>query len=99
MTLTADDCLAAEASIHHAWLEHADKALQELIELGVPFSADQLHAFIPEGVEPHHPNAIGPFFRAAANAGRIEHTGHYRRSTRGSRHGNLNRIYTRGPNA
>ncbi|MBM4480802.1 hypothetical protein GS982_00100 [Rhodococcus hoagii] len=99
MTLTADDCLAAEVAIHRTWLHHADKALRELIALGAPFSADQLRAFIPEGVEPHHPNAIGPFFRAAEAAGRIQHTGQYVRSSRGPRHGSTNRLWTRGDNA
>ncbi|MCA1008966.1 hypothetical protein LCL87_24920 [Rhodococcus hoagii] len=99
MTLTSDDCLAAEVAIHRTWLDHAEAALDQCIALGVPFSADTLHQFIPKGVEPHHDNAIGAFFNAARRAGRIKHTGRYVVATRGSRHGNRNGLWTRGPNA
>lgn len=97
MTLTADDCLAAEVAIHHTWLDHANEALDKCIQLGVPFSADQLHAFIPEGVEPHHPNAIGAFFRTAERAGRIKHTGQFVRASRSPRHGNPNGLWIGEP--
>lgn len=98
MTLTADDCLAAETAIHHTWLDHANEALVLLASKGAPFSADQLHAFIPEGIEPHHPNAVGAFFKAAQNAGRIKHTGQYVMASRGPRHGNRNALWIGVPN-
>ncbi|WP_275792663.1 hypothetical protein [Prescottella equi] len=98
MTLTADDCLAAEVAIHRTYLEHAQAALDQCIRGAVPFSADTVRALIPDGVEPHHPNALPALFRAASAARRIVAIG-YTTPKRASRHGNPNRIWIKGPNA
>ncbi|MBM4716196.1 hypothetical protein GS551_18730 [Rhodococcus hoagii] len=98
MTLTADDCLAAEVAIHRAWLDHATTALDQCIRGAVPFSADTVRALIPHHVEAHHPNAIGALFNAARRAGRIAEVG-YITPSRSSRHGNRNRLWIGGPNA
>lgn len=98
MTLTADDCLAAEVAIHRTWLEHANAALDACIRCAVPFSADTVRALIPDGLEPHHPNALSSLFRAASGAKRIIAIG-YTQPSRVSRHGNPNRLWIGGPNA
>ncbi|MGW2095802.1 hypothetical protein [Promicromonospora sukumoe] len=98
MTLTADDCLAAEVAIHRTWLQHASNALDQCIRGAVPFSADTVRALIPDGVEPHHPNALSSLFRAASGAKRIIAIG-YTQPGRTSRHGNPNRIWIKGPAA
>lgn len=97
MTLTPEDCLAAEVAIHRTWLDHTDRALQKLINLRIPFSIDQLRAHVPPGVQPHHDNAWGAYIRAAERAGRIKHTGQYMASSRSTRHGGIVRLWIGGP--
>lgn len=95
MTLTADDCIAAEYAIHHTYLAHANDALDKCIAGAVPFTAETVRAFIPAGVEPHHPSVIGAIFKAAKAAGRIKAIG-WTSTTRATRHGNPIRIWTVG---
>ncbi|NKR60221.1 hypothetical protein GS474_15935 [Rhodococcus hoagii] len=98
MTVTADDCLAAEVAIHRTYLEHAQAALDSCIRGAVPFSADTVRVLIPAGIEPHHQNVLPALFRAASAARRIVAIG-YTTPNRSSRHGNPNRIWVKGPNA
>ncbi|MFC9514368.1 hypothetical protein ACFTSD_01415 [Nocardiaceae bacterium NPDC056970] len=98
MRLTADDCLAAEVAVHRTYLEHAQAALDACIRSAVPFSADTVRAFIPDGIEPHHQNVLPGLFSRASAAGRISPVG-YIKPNRRSRHGNSNRLWIGGPNA
>lgn len=98
MTLTADDCLAAEKAVHRTYLEHAQAALDACIRGAVPFSADTVRALIPDGIEPHHQNVIGALFQRASLTGRITRVDFVAPSRR-SRHGNRNGLWIKGPKA
>lgn len=84
--------LAAETAIHRSFRAHAERALAELIRERVEFTAEDVRARIPEGVEAHHPNVLPALIRLAASRGLIEAVG-WRQATRPTRHANVNRVW------
>lgn len=63
----------AEGAVAPEWSEKANREVETLAGLGVPFTADDLIEAVgmPEG----HPNAVGPVFAAASRRGLIEQVG------------------------
>lgn len=74
------------------WVRLASSALEDLIASGSEFSADDVREAMPEGLEPHHPNAWGALFNGYRREGLIELAG-YRQSTTKSRNGGVLRMW------
>lgn len=70
----------------------AEQAIEQLIEMGRPFSADEVRSLIPSTEVPHHPNVLPSLFSRYAKSGRIVRVGEVR-SNRGSRHGSPNKLW------
>ena len=75
------------------WNRAAENAMKELEHLGQPFTADDVRALIPEGIEPHHPNAWGAVFNSHRRAGLITATGRVHNSRWGKRNAGAQRIW------
>lgn len=85
--------LAAESAIHRgSFRDYAERALAELIRERVEFTAEDVRARIPAGVEAHHPNVLPAVIRLAASRGLIEAVG-WRQATRPTRHASVNRVW------
>lgn len=74
------------------WNRAAENAMRQLEHRGLPFTADDVRALIPEGVEPAHPNAWGAIFNAHRRAGLITATGIHN-SRWGKRNAGAQRIW------
>lgn len=88
---------AADAAVNRMYGDHIRDALIDLIQLGEPFTADDIADRARERAgycgdldEPHSPNLIGSIIGTAARAGRITRTGNRRRSTHPSRNAAYN---------
>lgn len=77
----------AEIAIHRGWDAAAQQAIGQLAKSGQPFTADDFRRLMDDAPAPHHPNAIGSFFRRAHADGLIRPTGRYVCATTPSRHG------------
>lgn len=84
--------LAAAAAAHREYREYAEHAIALFAWEGDPFTADDVHDEIPDGVEPHSPNVLPAVIRTAARQGLITHIG-WRKSARPSRHASVQRIW------
>ena len=60
------------------WRAEVDAAIASLARRGEPFTSEDVRALV--ATEPTHPNAWGPRFVAAANAGVIEFLGYVKSS-------------------
>lgn len=74
------------------WLRLASSAIDDLRASGREFSADDVRAAMPHGLEPHHPNAWGALFNSYRREQLIELAG-YRQSTTTSRNGGVLRMW------
>ncbi|MCZ4557928.1 hypothetical protein O4215_20415 [Rhodococcus maanshanensis] len=74
----------------------ATDALLTCASAGGRFTADNVHALIPDHLTPQHRDALGPIFRSAARRGQITAVD-YAPSTRPGRHGSVIRVYVAGP--
>lgn len=90
------DVLAADASIARGTRKHIERGLDELIALGLPFTADDLHAWLGDDVQPHSVNLVPALFGTYRCAGRIVPTG-WVTSTRPSRHAAAVRVWIAAP--
>lgn len=72
--------------------EFAIAAIEQLIVMGRPFSADQVRSLIPSTEVPHHPNVLPSLFSQYSKSGRIVRVGEVR-SVRGARHGSQNKLW------
>lgn len=82
--------LATEDEHGPDYREAALAAIDVLIERGAPFTADDVHPLIPEGLEPHHHNVLPALMRSVSRTGRIEPDG-WASSTRPQRHAGYSR--------
>lgn len=80
---------AAPAVLVSAWRADADQALDDLVEGGQEFSADDLVAIAGE---PPVPNMLGGLFLGAARRGEIHAVG-FRQATRPSAHARVQRTW------
>lgn len=87
-----DATLAAATAINRDFREHAEDILDDLIEAGRPFTAEDIRRKIPDGVEPHSPNVLPAVIGRASRAGRIKTIG-WCGTTRNTRHGSVNRLW------
>lgn len=78
--------------VKEIWLRLASSAVEDLIASGKEFSADDVRAAMPEGLDPHHPNAWGALFNSYRREGLVELVG-YRQSTTKSRNGGVLRMW------
>ncbi|MGC5028180.1 hypothetical protein ACLQ3K_25825 [Tsukamurella sp. DT100] len=88
---------AADVAPHRGYGDIIRGALNDWIEHGEPFTADdiadrarELAGYAGRLNEPHSPNLIGSIIGTAARAGRITRTGNRRRSTHPSRNAAYN---------
>lgn len=72
--------------------DFAHAAIDYLITLGEPFTADDIHRLIPDGVEPHSPNVVPALLGSRAKNGLIVPIGRYR-TTRRTRHSSKNQVW------
>jgi len=91
-----DDVIAADESLTRGAREHIERALDELIELGLPFTSDDIHALLPEDCEPHSPNLIPALIGSWRCLGKITPVG-WTTSTRPSRHAAAVRVWVAAP--
>lgn len=78
--------LDADTAVHRGHRERIEEALDELIESGAEFTADDLQARIDDDTRQHAaPNLISATIAVASRQGRIAHVG-YCTSTRPARH-------------
>lgn len=75
------------------WNRAAENAMKELEHRGLPFTADDVRALIPDGIEPHHPNAWGGLFKAHHIAGHITPTTEVRNSRHHRRNAGIQRVW------
>ena len=75
------------------WTSAAETAMRQLEHRGQPFTADDVRALIPDGVEPAHPNAWGGLFKAHHIAGHITPTAEVRNSRHPKRNAGTQRIW------
>lgn len=75
------------------WNRAAENAMKELEHRGLPFTADDVRALIPDGIEPAHPNAWGSIFNGHRRAGLITATGRVRNSRHPKRNAGAQRIW------
>lgn len=80
----------AEHHILGDWAHHADKAVLALATAGEPFTADDIRARIPDGLQPRHNNAWGGLLNAWRHRGLIRPVG-YALSRHQPRHGGVQR--------
>lgn len=78
---------AASVAAHRTWRPKAEEALDELIQAGTPFTADDLRARVDE--KPHHPNSIGALFIGASRRGLIRKIGYQQSKTKSRQAGSL----------
>lgn len=85
--------LAAETTVlSGGFREHAERALAELIQARAEFTAEEVRARIPTGIEAHHPNVLPAVIRLAAQRGQIEPVG-WKQAARPTRHASVNRVW------
>lgn len=77
----------AEIAAHRGWHVAAHRIMTDLAATGLPFTADDFRDLMGDDVLPHHPNAIGSFFRICRKDGLIRPTGLHVESRTPSRHG------------
>ncbi|UYL87799.1 hypothetical protein SEA_ONEDIRECTION_37 [Gordonia phage OneDirection] len=87
--------IAADTAVHRGYSDHVRSALNELIESGVEFDADDVRARIPDGAVPHSPNLLPAIIGGYAAAGRIRSVG-MTRPARASRRHSRNLVWVRG---
>lgn len=99
--MTTDEGLAARASgvdnnlataEGSAYLRAAEEAIEQLIAMDRPFSADHVRSMIPAAIVPHSKNVLPSLFSRLSKSGRIRAVGEAR-STRKARHGSTNRMW------
>lgn len=86
------DVLAADAAVHRGYRTAIEQALNELILLSLPFTADDLREYLGPDFQPHSPNLLPAVIHAYSAAGRIHGVG-WTRSTRPSRHAGVIRTW------
>ncbi|QFP97015.1 hypothetical protein SEA_SUERTE_44 [Gordonia phage Suerte] len=86
--------IAADVAINRGYGDHVRAALDELIASGDQFTADDVRALIPEGIEPHTPNLLPAIIGGYAAAQRITCVG-MARPSRPSRRYSRNLIWAR----
>lgn len=77
--------LAKDSAVHRGYAPYAREVLDRLIDSGQRFTADDVRAGIPEGIEAHSPNVLPSVIGMAARQGRIVPAG-FVNSHRPSRH-------------
>ena len=99
--MTTDEGLAARASgvdnnlataEGSEYLRRAEEAIEQLIEMDRPFSADHVRSMIPAAIVPHSKNVLPSLFSRLSKSGRIRPIGEAR-STRKTRHGSTHRMW------
>lgn len=86
------DCLAAATAPHRTYRQHAEDALEQLIAERRQFTADDIRARIPRGVQPHSPNVLPSVVGSAAARRRIVRVADVR-TIRASRHSSRNGLW------
>lgn len=86
---------AADVAAHRGYGDFIRNALEDLIDAGEPFTADDIDRrargkWGSRTLGPHSPNLIGSIIGNAARTGRITRTGNRRRSTHPSRNAAYN---------
>lgn len=84
--------LAASSGVNRSYRFYAERAIAAFVWENDPFTADDVHREIPEGVEPHSPNVLPAVIRSAAQRGVIVQVG-WSKSNRPSRHASMQRIW------
>lgn len=79
------DVLAADTAVHRSYAQHAREVIDQFIAEGRTFTADDVRAEIPDGIDCHHPNVLPAVFGDLSRKERIVRVGDYF-STRRSRH-------------
>lgn len=75
----------AEIAAHRGWHVAAHRIMTDLAATGLPFTADDFRELMGDN-QPHHPNAIGSFFRVCRKDGLIKPTGLFVDARTPSRH-------------
>lgn len=75
----------AEIAAHRGWHVAAHRIMADLAATGHPFTADDFRELMGDN-QPHHPNAIGSFFRVCRKDGLIRPTGLFVDARTPSRH-------------
>lgn len=65
------DVLDADTAVNRDVREHIDRAIDQLIAAGGPFTADHVYVLLPTDIQPHSPNLFGAAFHARRRAGDI----------------------------
>lgn len=86
------DVLDADHAVNRGVREHVEHVLDELIESGRPFCADDVHRLLPQDVQPHSPHLIPALFRTYAVREQIRQVG-WATSTRPTRHAGVVRMW------
>lgn len=82
---TANVIAAAESVTRRSAKAHVIEAIQRRAESGLPFTADDIQADLPEDIEPHSPNLLPALMQGASKRGLIRmHS--FAHSSRPSRH-------------
>ena len=84
-TARDDGIASVEANSHEEWVGAVDKVIEMLAAGGREFTSDSIRNIVAAHGEPHHPNAWGARFAAAARRGLIHRVG-YRQSARPAGH-------------
>lgn len=79
------DVIAAGEAVNRSAKACFIAAIQQRADSGVPFTADDVQADLPDGIEPHSPNLLPALMQGAAKRGLIRMHG-LAHSTRPSRH-------------
>lgn len=89
----AQKTLAAATAAHRIeYRQHAERAIAAFRWENCDFTADDVHAEIPDEIQPHGPNVLPAVILTAARRGLIKHVG-WARSTRPSRHAAAVRVW------
>lgn len=84
--------LDADNAVHRGVRELIERTLDRLIDQGSPFTADDVHALLPEDAQPHSSNLLPAAFRTYRVAGLITQVG-WSTSTRPTRHAGVVRMW------
>jgi len=90
---TQDDLLGVLERAPEAWRTKGERYLSQLAATGVPFTADDLRDAGLDEPGDGAGNAWGALFNWGARRGLIVWTGSMVPARKGTRHGNLNRVW------
>lgn len=85
--------LDADAAVHRNYREHIERVMDDLVDSGRPFTADDVQRELPDDVRKRMAvNLVPALFSSYSGSGRIVQTG-WSTSTRSSRHTGVQRCW------